>query len=98
MHIYHKILTIVLVSICFCSALYFFILRIRLYRNLLKRGVSVAFGLAGLPGYLENKYYSSGSDIRNSVDDRLISHIRVSFGIALSSGICAFLVSTYLYA
>jgi hypothetical protein len=94
--VFLKIVTIILVSICFCSALYFFILRIRLYRFLLNRSVRVSFGLAGLPGYLENLYHSSGSNIRNSVGNRLIYHIKLSLGIALSSGISAFLISRYL--
>ncbi len=63
-----------------------------LYRFLSERGVKVAFGLSGLPGYLENLYLSSDPNIRNSDGDRIISHLKISFRIVLITSIGLFLI------
>ena len=91
-----KAITIILVSILFGSAFYFFISRIVLYRFLSERGVKVAFGLSGLPGYLENLYLSSDPNIRNSEGDRIIHPIKFSFRIILITSIGLFLVRVIL--
>ena len=91
-----KAITIILVSILFCSAFYFFIFRIVLYRFLSERGVKVAFGLSGLPGYLENLYLSSSPNIRNSDGDRIIRRLKFSFRIILFTSIGLFLIRVIL--
>ena len=91
-----KAITIILVSILFCSAFYFFIFRIVLYRFLSERGVKVAFGLSGLPGYLENLYLSYSPNIRNSDGDRIIRRLKFSFRIILFTSIGLFLIRVIL--
>jgi len=91
-----KAIAIILVSILFCSAFYFFIFRIVLYRFLSERGVKVAFGLSGLPGYLENLYLSSDPNTRNSDGDRIIRHLKISFRIILIASIGLFLMKVIL--
>jgi hypothetical protein len=63
-----------------------------LYSFISNKGVKVVFGLSGLPGYLENLYFSSDPSIRNSKEDRLINHIKVSFSIVVISAISLFLI------
>lgn len=92
--IMNNAITLFVVVVLFSSAFCFFTVRFVIYYYLVKRGVKIIFGLAGLPGYLEYLYFKSDKSVRSSKIDKLIVLLVVSFCLMTVSALSLVFISS----